>query len=280
MEPYCWPLRPFDRAHPVRAYLNDPRISGTSRAFHFGIDISAPDGTAVYAVEAGTVHLEGGRSLSVAAGDGRDFGYWHVVPAVAHRQRVDRHQLLGHIDAPWKHVHFAERWRRSYRNPLRSGALSPWADRVPPQITAIQLFRGRREIPPDRVRGPVDVIAQAFDPPPLPVPRPWHGMPVTPAMLRWRVRRGGRTVRPWRVAVDFRTRMLDRGRFAAVYAPGTRQNHPNQPGCYRFYLAHTWSTHLFPNGPYHLEVEAGDLSGNTVRSSIAIRLANPDAPEV
>src|SRR5712691_3341818 len=95
LEPYCWPLRPFHRAHPVRAYLNDPRISGTSRAFHFGIDISAADGAPVFAVEAGTVHVEGGRSLSVVARSGRAFGYWHVVPAVWHRQEVGRHQLLG-----------------------------------------------------------------------------------------------------------------------------------------------------------------------------------------
>ena len=91
---YPWPLKPFDRPHPVRGYFNDPRISGTSRAFHFGIDISAPNGTPVYAVRGGIVHLEGARSLSVADGD-VDFGYWHVVPAVGHLQRVERHQLLG-----------------------------------------------------------------------------------------------------------------------------------------------------------------------------------------
>ena len=56
---YSWPLKPFDRAHPVRGYFNDPRISGRSRAFHFGIDISAPNGTPVYAVRGGVVHLEG-----------------------------------------------------------------------------------------------------------------------------------------------------------------------------------------------------------------------------
>jgi len=39
---YPWPLEPFDRPHPVRGYFNDPRISGSSRAFHFGIDIAAP----------------------------------------------------------------------------------------------------------------------------------------------------------------------------------------------------------------------------------------------
>ncbi|MGZ6266594.1 MAG: hypothetical protein ACXWN4_06790, partial [Candidatus Limnocylindrales bacterium] len=43
---YDWPVKPFDRQHPVRAFLNDPRIGKHgSRAFHFGIDVAAPDGT-------------------------------------------------------------------------------------------------------------------------------------------------------------------------------------------------------------------------------------------
>jgi hypothetical protein len=258
----------------VRAYLNDPRISGNSRAFHFGIDISAADGTPVFAVEAGSVHFEGGRSLSVVTGSGRAFGYWHVVPAVSHREPVGRHQLLGHVEAPWGHVHFAERWRQAYRNPLRSGALTPWIDPTSPRIAVIQLFRAGREISPERVRGPIDVVVEAFDVPPRPVPAPWAGMPVTPALLRWRVRRAGKIVRPWHVAVDFRRRMLDRELFAAVYAPGTRQNHPNQAGCYRFYLARTWSTRLLPNGHYQLDVQAADVSGNAASASLPFTLTN------
>jgi hypothetical protein len=46
-------------------------------------------------------------------------------------------------------------------------------------------------------------------------------------------------------------------------APGTQQNHAGAPGRYRFYLAHTWSTALLPDGDYQLEVEAADLAGNT-----------------
>ena len=119
--PYGWPLAPFHRAHPVRGYFNDPRISGRSRAFHFGIDIAARNGQAVYAVEEGTAHLEGRRSLSIVCSGGRAFGYWHVVPAVAHRLSVRRHQLLGYVQEPWAHVHFAESRSGVYRNsaPLR-----------------------------------------------------------------------------------------------------------------------------------------------------------------
>ncbi|HET7045138.1 MAG TPA: M23 family metallopeptidase [Gaiellaceae bacterium] len=273
--PYCWPLKPFGREHPVRAYFNDPRISGRSRAFHFGIDISTKDGSPVYAVEEGVVHIEGGRSLSVVAPGGRTFGYWHIVPAVHHHARVRRHQLVGHVDAPWGHVHFAERYRQRYRNPLRPGALTPWSDPSSPRIDAIVFQRGRRVLSPLAVRGAVDVIVEAHDVPPLHVPPPWSNMPVTPALLRWRVLRSTKVVRGWHAPVDFRKSLIARELFPAIFAPGTRQNHPNEPGLYRFYLAHTWSTRLLPNGLYRLQVEAGDESGNTARASLPFTVANP-----
>lgn len=271
--PYSWPLEPFDRPHPVRAYFNDPRISGQSRAFHFGIDISAPNGTPVYAVKAGVVHLEDPRAISVAAGS-VDFGYWHVVPAVRHHQEVGRHELLGHVDAPWLHVHFAERLNGTYRNPLRAGALTPWQDDTRPRVTRVTFSRDGLELPAAAVSGAVDVIAEAYDTPPVPVPAPWHGLPVTPARLRWRVLRGTEVVRAWRTPVDYTKTLLPQSAFSRIYAPGTRQNHANEPGLYRFYLAHTWSTRRLPDGRYRLEVEASDLNGNTGTLRRAFTLAN------
>ena len=137
---YQWPLRPFDRPHPVRGYFNDPRISGSSRAFHFGIDIAAPNDTAVYAVRAGVVHRHGPQALSVLDGD-VSFGYWHIIPAVRHHQHIQRHQLVGHIAAPWLHVHFDERRAGLYRDPLRPGALIPWQDTTRPRVTSIVFSR-------------------------------------------------------------------------------------------------------------------------------------------
>jgi hypothetical protein len=270
---YSWPLQPFDRAHPVRAYFNDPRISGTSKAFHFGIDISAPNGTPVYAVAAGKVHLEDAQAISVAAGS-LDFGYWHVVPAVQHLEQVARHQLLGHVAAPWLHVHFAERRTGAYRNPLRPSGLTPWHDATRPQVTAVRFLRGGKEVPAGAVSGAVDVVAEAHDMPPIPVPAPWDGLPVTPARIRWRVLRGGTVARPWHVPVDFTKGLLPAARFAAIYAPGTTQNHAGKPAVYRFYLAHTWSTQVLPNGGYTLEVEASDLAGNSGSRSLAFTVAN------
>jgi hypothetical protein len=275
LAPYGWPLRPFDRAHPVRGYFNDPRIAGSSRSFHFGIDISAADGTAVFAVEPGTVHLEGGRSLSVVMpGGGRTFGYWHVVPAVRHHQAVKRHQLLGHVEETWGHVHFAESFRRAYRNPLRAGALAPWVDATSPRIAGIQLFRGKRELSPLSVSGAVDVVVEAWDRPPLPPPPPWTDAIVTPALVRWRVMRGTKVVRPWHAPVDFRKTLLPPSLFSLVYAPGTEQNHPGKPGRYRFFAARTWDTTRLANGLYRMEVSVADISGNHALARLPFTLAN------
>ena len=270
---YSWPLKPFDRPHPVRGYFNDPRISGTSRAFHFGIDISAPNGTPVYAVRPGVVHLGGPHSLSVTEGD-LDFGYWHIVPAVSHLQQVRKHQLVGHVEAPWLHLHFAEHRSDVYRDPLRPGALTPWRDTTKPRVTKIVLSRNGRALDPAAISGAVDVIAEAHQMTPRKVPAPWDGLPVTPARVRWRVRRGGRTMRPWHTPIDFGKHLMPKEAFRRIYAPGTRQNRAGKPGLYRFYLAHTWSTTLLDDGPYRLEVEATDLRGNNGRLHLPITIAN------
>ena len=272
---YDWPFEPFDRPHSVRGYFNDPRIADNSKAFHFGVDICAADGTPVYAIDPGTVHLEGARSLSVVSdGGGRTFGYWHVVPAVRHHAHVRRHQLLGHVEASWGHLHFAESSRKRYRNPLRPGGLGPWSDPTSPRISGIQLFRGKKEVSPLDVRGSVDVIVEAWDKPPLPIPPPWSGSIVTPAMLRWRVLRGRRVVRPWHAPVDFRKTLLPASLFPVVYTPDTRQNHPHHPGLYRFYAAHTWDTKLLPNGHYRLEVAVADAQGNRAHAALPFAVAN------
>ena len=63
-----------------------------------------------------------GRALAVGRDGDVDFGYWHVVPAVRHTPagRAGT-SSLGHVEAPWLHVHFAERRAGVYRDPLRAG---------------------------------------------------------------------------------------------------------------------------------------------------------------
>jgi hypothetical protein len=184
-----------------------------------------------------------------------------------------RHQLVGHVEAPWLHVHFAERRSGVYRDPLRPGALTPWADTIKPRVTRIVLSRHGRALDPRTIAGAVDVIAEAHQLPPRKVPAPWDDLPVTPARVRWRVRLGERTVRPWRVPIDLSRELLPQEAFRRIYAPGTRQNRAGRPGLYRFHLAHTWSTAL-ADGNYRLEVEASDLRGNTGRLHLPFTVTN------
>jgi Peptidase family M23 len=274
-ESYCWPVAPFYRMHPVRGYLNDPRQGAQSSAFHFGVDVSASDGTAVYAVEPGTVYMEGAQNVAVQAPDGsHEFGYWHLIPAVSEHQVVTKGQLLGHIAQGWQHVHFAERRGGDYLNPLRAGALTPFTDDQPPEVTRIVCSRAGAELDPINLHGGVDLIVEAFDRPALPVPAPWAGMPVAPASIRWRVIQGRTVARAWHSPFDLATRMLPEKLYPIVYAPGTRQNHPNQPGLFRYFLAHSWSTSLLPDGRYTIQVEVADVHNNKATGSLQISITN------
>jgi hypothetical protein len=277
--PYSWPIAPFDRQHPVRGFFGDPRIGdGGGRSFHTGIDISAADGTPVHAVAPGRVSI-GGPQIVVVATPTRTFGYWHIVPAVATGAEVPLHGLLGHVAAGWGHVHLTEHTRTpgpqgSYWNPLRPGALAPFADFGAPVVarivTAATLF------------GLVELSADALDHPPIAPPAPWHKTPVTPALVRWRLLHGTRAVVPWRTAADFRVSFRpdvvndSDVRFGKVYAPATRQNHPDQPGLFRYRLSRRLDTRRFPDGRYQIEVEATDVRGNTGRRRRSVTIKQPE----
>ena len=263
---YGWPVKPFNRQHPIRGYFNDPR-NGEHDHFHFGIDISVPDGTPVYAVEAGQVFLEG-RSHAVAVkGKTRVFGYWHVVLAVRDRQFVRAHQLLGHVARGWGHVHFAESSDGRHVNPLRPGALGPYADRTAPAVTSVEFFRNGRPVDANRLEGRVDIVVEAFDTTPMPVRRPWNGLPVTPARVRWGIARTLRT------AVDFGGAHLPGNLYNAVYARGTRQNRAGRPGRYRFFLARGFDASRLPAAGARLQVNVTDTRGNLSRATIDVALA-------
>jgi hypothetical protein len=264
---YGWPLKPFDRQHPVRGFLNDPRISRHGgHAFHFGIDISAADGTAVYAVSGGILHLGHG-SLSVSINGHHEFGYWHVVAAVglASHQIVHRHQLLGVVAARWGHVHFAERVRGVYVNPLRPGGLGPYEDPIAPVVSGIVVS--------STSVGHLQVLARAHDVTWPRVRGVWQDEPVTPALIRWRVAAAGEPLGAWQTAVDFSAQMLDRRFFNTVYAPGSSQNHEDRPGSYAFYVAHDWQP---ADGTYRIEVAASDTRENTAIAALDVVVANGD----
>jgi hypothetical protein len=279
---YGWPVKPFHRQHPVRGYFGDPRIGpdpdGTiHRTLHFGVDVSAPDGTAVYATASGvaaanSLHRDVVRILT---GDGVELSYWHISPTVRPGQRVVAYEtLIGHIEDGWGHVHVSEQRGGVFVNPLRAGAMGPYEDGTCPAVKQVRFERDGRRLRASSVRGRVDVVVGAFDRPALSAPAPWRDLPVTPALVEWRlVGAGGRVVRSWHIAYDVRS-SLPSGSYDSVYAIRTKQNRPNRPGTYRFHLARDWDSGELRNGHYAVEVRVVDTRGNRHRSSWPFTVAN------
>jgi len=267
---YGWPVKPFNSQHPVRGYLNDPR-NGSGNDFHFGIDISAPDGTAVYAVEAGQVVIENEYAVGVR-GTTRTFSYWHIHPAVRSGQRVRLHQLLGHVIAKAGHVHLAERVGGVCVNPLRPGGIGPYVDRTPPTVSSVEFLRNGRQVDATSLTGQLDIVVETFDTTPMLVPDPWSRLPVTPARIRWSLAHGARSIVPPQTTVDS-SRQLPRDRYDWIYAPGTYQNRKGRPGHYRFYLAHGFRASQLRPGVSRLRIEASDTRGNRVVATVKVAAA-------
>jgi hypothetical protein len=250
---YPWPIKPFDRQHAIRGAFDDPRLGGT---FHFGVDIVAAGGQAVYAVAPGTV-FRYSDAVAVRQPDGHEFSYWHVRATVAQHSYVTKGEMIGVVRHGFGHVHFAEWDGRTYLNPLRRGALVPFVDRTKPVVGPIDVEQ--------QPNGTFDVSVEAYDPPPLRPPGAWHDAVWTPALVRWRLVSNGVAVIPWRVAADFDA-YLPKRRFHLVYALGTRQNLPGRGGRYVFWLARGLR---IPDGYYAVEVVASDTRGNAGSASFA-----------
>lgn len=302
---YSWPVKPFDQPHPVRGSFGDPRTvfagpptqrtllsGGGSFSFHFGIDISAPDGTAVYPVESGTVRAVTREWVEVAGTHGRSFEYWHIASAVSVGQHVDAGAtVLGRILRSCGHVHLSELNNGVSVNPLAPGHLTPYTDTTAPTVTSITFRQGvaGSELMPELLRGRVEIIAAAHDTPALPVPGAWHDLPVTPALIEWRIQSAatGRVVVPTRVAYDVRNRLPSASSFWAIYARGTHQNmsvfgkHYSymQPGTFLFRLAaNGFDTRVLPDSVYELVVTATDIRGN--HGSLSERLSIHNRPGI
>ncbi len=278
---YGWPVEPFFSQHAVRGFFGDPRIGptpkGITHRFHFGIDVSCANGTAVYATIDGRVRLESFRPETVAVeGDDGDteLQYWHIEPSVANGQRVVAYRtVVGHVLAPWAHVHLAEMRDGRYVNPLRPGGLRPFADGTRPSVRALRLERDGRILAGGAASGTFDLVVEAYDATPLPVPAPWTGKPVTPALLRWRlIRHSGQSATRWHVSIDVRSTIPSDDRYDSVFARWTRQNKAHRVGRYRFYLAHGLDASQLAPGRYVVQVEAGDIRGNTGRTSFPLVL--------
>lgn len=278
---YGWPVKPLLQQHPVRGFFGDPRTphgpQGEGHSIHFGVDVSAPDGTPVYATLSGRIAIDAVHPQVVhVVGDNgtTTFSYWHVVPSVPDGQRANAHRtVLGRIARGWEHVHFAEIQGGVYVNPLRRGAMRPYRDRTRPRVHRFG-FERRGSAIGRRVSGRLDLVAEAYDRTPLRVPGRWSGRPVTPAFVCWRLV-GARVVTRWRTAADFRGVLPTS--FDALYARWTRQNRPSRHGRYRFLLAGRWDSRTVPDGRYRLEVHVADTRGNASRASVRFTVQNGPA---
>lgn len=253
---YHWPVKPFDRQHPIRGAFDDPRAGGS---FHFGVDISAPDGTKVYAVAPGTV-FRYSDAVAVRRPGGREFSYWHVRATVAEHTYVTAGEEIGVIRRGFGHVHFAEFNGKTYVNPLRRGGLTPFVDHTAPVVGPVDIRYAH---------GKIEATVEAYDAPPEAPPWPWQTALWTPSLIRWRLVGAGRVVVPWTIAVDSATYHPKR-MFSRVFAPGTHQNFPGRPGRFVFWLTHGMR---LADGSYDLEVRASDTRGNVGTSSGAFTLS-------
>jgi hypothetical protein len=295
---FGYPVKPFDQEHPIRANLGDPRMhffgpptlrtlmhGKGSFSFHEGIDIAAPNGTAVYPVADGTVSRVSSVWVRVESSDGRAFAYWHIRPLVRQGDHVTSGQtVLGHILRPAGHVHLTEYQDGSIVNPLAPGRLTPYHDSTRPTVRSIALRRtdSGRDLFPTFVRGRVEIVADAHDTPTMAVEGAWNGLPTTPALVSWRIQKvTGQVIVPERIAVDYRTTAPANSDFWHVYARGSYQNMCvfgrhyafMQRGAYLFKLAQL-DTRSLRDGVYELVVTASDIRGNSAAQSLRLTVHN------
>lgn len=279
---YGWPVAPFAAQHPVRANFGDPRtrFAGEERddallagkgtfSFHQGVDISAPDGSPVYAISSGRVVRARGGRVTIDCGNGRSFQYWHIDPAA----RVGQHAiagrtLLGFVQAKREHVHLTHLENGHAVNPLAPGRIAPYRDTTMPRVLDIS------------ARGGLRFVVSAIDTPALAVPGRWHGFPVSPALVTWRIERDSRIVSAG-TAHDVRLSAPKNDRFWSTFARGTHQNWPifagrklqGRPGVYLYRIELGAQARELGAGTYALQVAAVDSRGNrgTARVSLVVR---------
>jgi hypothetical protein len=283
---YGWPVKPFNVQHPIRGKFDDPRAATRhmddpgpkGASFHSGVDIVAPDGTPVYAVEKGQVAVESADHIAVtqwgsSLKNSHIFGYYHIRVVVKNKQMVSEHQLLGYILAGAGHVHLSEKLGGQYVDPLRRGALIPYTDNTKPTIQSISTYKNGQyqNLANVTVSGKINLTVNAFDTPPMKTP--WPQEILTPSLIQWEiVNSRGKAVVPNRTAIDF-SKYYDVNP-KQVYAPGTLQNGPNRAGLYNFWLIQNLDTTKLAKGAYKLVLSASDNRGNKSTQTVVFNILN------
>ena len=302
---YSWPVKPFEREHPIRGNFGDPRtifayslnadglLGPGEFAFHNGVDVAAAPNTPVYPVMSGTVGVKAPGLVAVESSDGYAFRYEHLQVAVEAGQKVIAHQtILGYVEPAAGHVHLSEIRFGEVQNPLQPGHLGPFRDHVAPHIVAI-LARDTsgHDLSPIGLYGSIELVAEVDDDQPLRVPGIWGGMPVAPSLVAWKMERLKRlrrrlTLVPLTVVADFRRTLPPNSDFWRIYARGTYQNMPEigtkiyygMPGRFLYKLTpKPLDTRKVRNGVYLVSVKAVDERHNVRWATTRISIFNQPA---
>jgi len=138
------------------------------------------------------------------------------------------------------------------------GRLTPYRDTTRPVVRSI-LFENVAGTPLSELylSREVWVIADVYGRAAMPSRHPWGSMPVSPALIRWKLTRmAGRVLRS-AAAVDFRTSLPQRQDFCGVYAPGAVQNFAAVPGMVRWCKPGIYPYDLTPNLPNAAQLHSG-----------------------
>jgi murein DD-endopeptidase MepM/ murein hydrolase activator NlpD len=299
---YPWPLKPFNKQHPIRANFGDPRtrflntmltdgLQGPGTfLFHNGIDIAARPGTPVYPVISGKVHYIDDAALSVKTKGRGVFQYFHVAITVPNgAQVVAGRTVLGYVMHAYDHVHLSEIRGGRIWNPVARGGIAPYSDHTVPQVRAINVRPAGSLLPFDSatVCGTVSLVAAADDAAPMAVPGVFSGFPLSPALMTWSLARvGGSTYVNNATAADFRTTLQTPKHFWGIYARGSYQNAPRfsnrqyfMPGRYLYNLAGFLDTRAYPNGLYEITVDVSDMRGNNSEAALQFKIENHSGGE-
>jgi len=151
-------------------------------------------------------------------------------------------------------------------NPLRRGAMGPYADTTRPKVFRFTTELDGQPVAP-AAGDPFTLVVEPGDETPLAVPRPWHDLPVMPAIVRWRILDArGHAKTGWRTSVDFRETIPSASEFDRIWAVGVTQNHVRDPGRYRLALTRRGELSSLQPGLYVVEIGVADTGGTAKRA--------------